>query len=453
VAGAAVIVAGLVACGGDGGGSRTPSPATDCVVGTYTIAPSNGNGQVGLATTTLPTPLEVEVRCTSSTDASNRLTVSSGNIDWRVATGGGTVNGGTTAQTGMAGRVNWTLGATFGVQTVIAEYCCDAAGPISLTFTATATAPNGCQATVAGTQQSPVNGERVITANEVWKVAGSPHRGTKVSVQSDAVLKVEAGAKVCVAQLEFKQGGTMRAIGTSAAKIVFAGESTTNFWAGLFFFPPTFGVPMAHGPSKLEFVVVENARNVIISNSHPVRMNKSLLKRTLPASAPGFAQFQVALFDGGGLDSTRLDTVFVDGYGAPTNPNIGVVTPAVNLSASNLSRFGSSFSLSLIVRNSLGEGIEMNTGGWQVGFLNCEISGNLGNGVIVRTGSDKVSFSNCNFIDNAGAGILNQSFQPVVAQNNWWDDAAGPAGAHGDGVLGDVDASSPLAAAVGIYAP
>jgi hypothetical protein len=81
----------------------------------------------------------------------------------------------------------------------------------------------------------------------------------------------------------------------------------------------------------------------------------------------------------------------------------------------------------------------------------CEISGSAGDGLVVVQGPLPVSIGGCNLRDNGGVGIRNLTtggFLQVAAQGNWWGDPAGPGGPTGDGVSGDVDAASPLAAPV-----
>ena len=75
-----------------------------------------------------------------------------------------------------------------------------------------------------------------IVADETWTRAGSPHAMTGVTVDSGAVLTIEAGAVVCASaytQIAFQNGGTLRALGSPALPIVFSTSDPAQPWYGI----------------------------------------------------------------------------------------------------------------------------------------------------------------------------------------------------------------------------
>ena len=81
----------------------------------------------------------------------------------------------------------------------------------------------------------------------------------------------------------------------------------------------------------------------------------------------------------------------------------------------------------------------------------CEVAnnGNAGIHVLGQSAQTNVTISGCNIFSNAGLGVQSGAGNAtILAQGNWWGDAAGPAGPNGDGVDVNVDASNHLAAAV-----
>ena len=447
------VFAGLVGLAGCGDGEGEPIPASTCDH-PYRVTNEGVEGQTGIAGQLLPKKVTVLVACANSNAAVFGQTVT-----WTVVSGGGLVNGmstfmdsGPVAGVATAERaVNWQLGPTLGEQTVRVDYIDPATGTGNSTmFHATAIEGSACLTSAVGTQQAPVGVERVITANETWSLAGSPHRGGLIRVHDGAVLTIEAGATVCVEFLEFRTGARLAAHGTAGAPITFAGSSITEFWKGLLFNPPAFGTTM--GASVASFVRIENPVQVLVSAGHPLALSDTSLVRNLPAGTPGSPRFTMGLTDQAGGGVSRMDRVIVDGFGAGADPVTGNPGgPAVAIDVSNFTRANAMFAVSVRVMNSPGDAVHVTMGllnGTTLTFSNCQLSGNGGNGALIQTqvGLNTVTFSGCNLFDNALAGIRNESTHPIIAQGNWWGDVAGPAAPGGDGTAGDVDASGPLAA-------
>jgi hypothetical protein len=72
-----------------------------------------------------------------------------------------------------------------------------------------------------------------------------------------------------------------------------------------------------------------------------------------------------------------------------------------------------------------------------VAVTDCSVTGSNTDGVRVEVATD-VRVNQCDIHGNAGVGLRNTAVDAVDAANNWWGDAAGPAGPAGDGVAGNV---------------
>jgi hypothetical protein len=68
----------------------------------------------------------------------------------------------------------------------------------------------------------------------------------------------------------------------------------------------------------------------------------------------------------------------------------------------------------------------------------CEITGSTGDGIRAEVALG-VTVTHCDIHGNAGPGIRNTAAEVLDARHNWWGSAAGPHGADGDGVAGNVD--------------
>ena len=122
----------LIALGGCGGYSSTPSYTTGPPPVATRITIYTGDGQAGAAGAVLPDPL-----CTNVLDASGRRMYGV-MVTYTVATGGGVLQLPTSVATdsrGIATSGTWKLGPAAGAQTVTAS---TAGGALSVTFTATA---------------------------------------------------------------------------------------------------------------------------------------------------------------------------------------------------------------------------------------------------------------------------------------------------------------------------
>jgi hypothetical protein len=67
----------------------------------------------------------------------------------------------------------------------------------------------------------------------------------------------------------------------------------------------------------------------------------------------------------------------------------------------------------------------------------CEVTGSTADGVRVEVAAG-VTVHDCNIHGNVGVGMRNVAADAVDARSNWWGSAAGPLGAGGDGVAGNV---------------
>ncbi|HRZ56140.1 MAG TPA: hypothetical protein P5525_11865, partial [Candidatus Paceibacterota bacterium] len=84
------------------------------------------------------------------------------------------------------------------------------------------------------TAQTPVSGW--INADTTWTLANSPYQVTgSVGVAAGVTLTIEAGVQVLFTQFQgVTVDGALRAVGTSAAPIVFTGTTETpNWWSGV----------------------------------------------------------------------------------------------------------------------------------------------------------------------------------------------------------------------------
>ena len=319
------------------------------------------------------------------------------------------------------------------------------------TFTAEASTPaaegNACQTSAVGTQQAVVGAERLVTANETWTLAGSPHRGGVIRVHDGAVLTIEAGATVCVEALYMENGGRLVALGQAGAHVVFTLADPSNRWGGLFFNPPRAGTTSLAGPSILRFVDIENPSFFFMGPLHPVQIHDSRVSRLVSNTETGYCPSWYLTFSDGPGGSSLVERVVVERFGGPS-----CAQPAVRIvGADALTPVESAFSFGARVLGSGGDGVHVSSSrAGNISFGSCEIYGSAGDG-LVWLGGRPVSVSGCNITGNTGVGMRNRaSIGQLMARSNWWGDAAGPDGPAGDGVAGDVDAAVPLAAPVSL---
>jgi len=226
----------IVACGGGddsvvgGSGGDPPKTVAECPSGVagepnVNIEVVGGSNLSGRVSTPVGN-LSVRLKCTEL-GGTRIYNVRGATIEWIVVAGGGTINGAATAtsitdDSGYA-SVPWTLGPNAGTQSVRASFGVSLrSGYRSTTFTATATAPTGCDAT-GGTDHGAY---LILAADTVWSAAASPHRGGFVLLQAGVTLTVEPGALVCVERIEaITTTGGLIAEGTAQEPIQFIGTS------------------------------------------------------------------------------------------------------------------------------------------------------------------------------------------------------------------------------------
>jgi hypothetical protein len=443
-----VTAAGLVSLLGSGGGELARPFNASCTSGSFRLraVETQLTGPAGMATSEAPkanVTCEV-VRPGVLGDVVSTEPLDGASVDWFVLAGSGTVGGSTigvgilTGADGIA-SVPWVLGPAVGApQRLQARYRPPGGtSDLVVEFNATTTAPL-CDASVTGTQQAPFDAERIITLDETWTAATSPHRGGILRVRDGAVLTIEAGARVCVQQLSMEAGGRLVARGQAGARIAFTGTDASQMWAGLYLFPAPFGAHLA-APSVLSFVDIENPRQVLVGGNHPLDISDSRLTRAAQASGSDCSQWSLQLTDSTG-GATRVNRVVVDRFG-------GVRCPALLIGIDSTSAFGSSFTITARILRSAGDAVHVDPTTHPLVFSSCEISGGSADGLVSAQGGTLApTVGGCNIVGNAGVGIRNDNpFVALAAQGNWWGDAGGAAGPTGDGVSGDVDVSNPSA--------
>jgi hypothetical protein len=72
-----------------------------------------------------------------------------------------------------------------------------------------------------------------------------------------------------------------------------------------------------------------------------------------------------------------------------------------------------------------------------VQLSDCVVTGSAGHGIITEV-VQGVTITHCNIFDNIGPGVRNAASGSLLARDNWWGDADGPFGLHGDGIEGNV---------------
>jgi hypothetical protein len=346
--------------------------------------------------------------------------------------------------------VTWDFGSGGDIQSFEARYN-DVSSSVraSVSYTVLVPGPNRCAA--AGGTDLGIG--RTISSNETWTQAASPYFTTcpvgvacsgEVLLTNGAVLTIEPGTTICVNKILARDAGRIVAIGTAGEPIYFGVRSRADHWKGLDLQAPAIGASMS-GASVLTHAVIENATDVNVA-AHPIIVEDTLMRRVVPAAyADHCAVFSIEQHAVGGLDPSSVRRTVIDGLGDSGGGDDYFACPALNI------RIANSFPLNVSVRviNSRGRGVFFNNEGLGPADLNflydCEISGSVfdGLGAYVFAPFQVIG---CNIFGNLGPGVINFGELPLEARDNWWGDPVGPQGPNGDGVLGDVDARSPLAA-------
>jgi hypothetical protein len=426
-------------CGSGGtsgttGGANPPPPTDPCAGGTVSFSVVSGDSQVGTVGTALANRVVAQLNCTPTSGSSFALTQAS--VTWSVVTGGGSIAGdGSTGLTGQAGA-SWTLGTTVGTQTARVAY-----GTTTLTFTATGQpvpAVDVCEA--SGGTTLP---DTMITTPTTWDLAHSPYRVTYLEVRDAGVLTIEAGVTVCAHQVTIRDTGRLVVNGTSGSPVTFTPSNRATMGSqGMVFLATTFS-PSA--PSELHHVRVENALAVAVSDDYPVTITGSWFGKTTGyGGCSEFAVTSTSLRGTPAFPTTISSTVF-DGMGcAGSSPAVAIHVVEPSLSGP--------MQLGARVIHSAEDGIAIGTASPatpSVLIHDCEVTGSGRHGIYVGTGGEpEATITGCNLFDNVGNGVQNDATTAVVATGNWWGSPAGPAGAGGDGVGGNVDAGGPLGAPV-----
>ncbi|HEX6371792.1 MAG TPA: right-handed parallel beta-helix repeat-containing protein [Longimicrobium sp.] len=233
-----------------------------------------------------------------------------------------------------------------------------------------------------------------------WRVTG------EVAVEGNGILRAHPGATIFFGpfgQVTATSPGRVIARGTQAAPVLFTGGN----WEGLHFHAPVQG--QSTPTSYLTNVRVEGASFYAVRalSPHPVVIDSAVFRQN------GIA---VSLEGPSRLSRSRVDTTLMS-FGH-----------AVGLSSNSVME-------STLIRGSAGVGLRLYAGTAQI--LSCEIRESAAEGIVTYGVGSVVQ--NCNLVNNGGVGIQALNFNGVIAEDNWWGDAAGPTGPNGDGVSDYVD--------------
>jgi hypothetical protein len=433
------VIAGLASCGG--GDAPAPAPVSNpppppppppplasvtlagCVAGTQTLSIVSGNRQSAAPGAQLPERPTARLTCESSANRGTTAAVVGETIHWNVGSRG-RIDGSQstlTLQTDSGGNtsVAWTLGSNFSAQHTGAYHSVPnrySSVEFQASVTPTTTSATSCQ-DAGGTDHGATT---VVAADQAWRAADSPHRGGMIRLDNETLLSVEAGAVVCLGEID----GLVVADGRAQAPIRFFGTS----------------LPKAQG---LSYVRAENALKVGSPGSPVSRISDSAFTRTSALEAAACAQ--VAVGSGGAWIVRSV----ISGYGSADCAAMHVMSEP---SLTSPGYYDETVSINARILNSVRDAIFIADRMQQVALYDCEVSGSGRHGVVVppsvvATGGTPpgMRVRGCNLFGNGGDAINNSFTFTVNAANNWWGDPAGPAGPNGDGVSGNVDAGLPLA--------
>jgi len=363
----------------------------------------------------LPEPATVRLTCESFASRGTTIPVVGATVQWG---GYGLVNGAAGMETRTDNNgvtsVTWTLAFnTAPEQYLTATHSTPRGYVRSVGFTAFRT-PTTTTATTCQDAGGTDHGALTVTAGDaVLLAAGSPHRGGTIRLADGAGLYVEAGAVICLSEID----GRVIAEGRSDAMVRF------------------FGTSMPVSP-ELRHVHVQNAMKVGSVGRPAVVIEDSTFRWTSARDPLACAQVAVSTANG---DVRR---VLISGYGSQE-------CAALHVSADEIGYYGYPLSIQARIVDSVGDGVVIAGSVGSVSFTNCEVSSSGRHGIVVPVPASApaepggVSVSGCNLFGNGGDAINNQSSITVNASGNWWGDPAGPLGASGDGTSGNVDAGSP----------
>ncbi len=456
IATTALVAAGLAANLGSNfvgpAGPFTPDSGL-CNPGSAVLS-AVGNLQTGAAGAPLPATLELQVSCTDSSSG-GPVSLQGKSVTWAVRSVNGSVNGSGSASTvvdalGRAG-VNWSLGSAIGTQTVTATVTLPGpAGSVesTSTFTATATGPRTGSSCAGDATVLQTN--RNIAGSETWTLPGSPYRTGSVNVLPGATLRIDAGVTACPGSITVQPGGRLLAVGTLEQPVRLGVPDTArDTWTLTLLGQPTGA---AAQPSRLQFVQASNLQS-LAATDHALLVEDSRFTVNTALRSPTFCArtwLRSTAAAAADLVPTAIRRSSFEGYGGA----LAGCDASLQLEAQAALPTGP-HQLQLRVQGGLGDGVAISPvlGAPAWALSQCELRGNGRDGLRITAptgtaGLPSATISGCTVQDNVGLGInsLLSAGNVVLAQRNWWGDAAGPAGPRGDGVSPGVDASLPLAA-------
>lgn len=232
------------------------------------------------------------------------------------------------------------------------------------------------------------------------------HVKAPIQVGAGGLLRTQAAALLVFdpqTGIHATGGGRVRIRGWRAAPAVLTADYPAQGWDGILL----EGTPSSE--SWLTNVRVEHVRvdstAVVAHAGHTVLIDSAVFRQNGRAVALWSADSR--------LSRSRVDTT--------RGPN----APAVVLGSNALLE-------STLIRASSGEGVSIRNAAVRV--ISCEVRNSVEEGIVMGVA---VPVHNCNLVGNGGAGIRNKDASATAStDNNWWGDAAGPAGPSGDGATG-----------------
>lgn len=333
----------------------------------------------------------------------------------------GTISGNTISISGTLAGVTITASGTVSGTTVSGTY--SATGAVSDNGT---WAGGPCAG--SGTSQSCSsvggNGEPgTITQTTQW-VDGPHHLTQNLLVKNGAILIIHQGVVVCAdpgVGIVIGADGSdanLSAVGTANNPVRFEATDASQGWEG---------------------ILVDTNQSAALLRTDLVEVRITDAKRAVE----GHRWIDVdRVFISGyrevGLDFHGIASVIqvtVAGYAGPGGSGTAVqVGPGSGLSGANMR----------LIRVDHAGQYGVRVVGGLARLQDCELTAGAGDGMVIEAAASTfTAITGCNITNNAGVGVNSAASSNIFAQGNWWGDAAGPAGAAGDGVTGAVDASQP----------